>query len=226
MVKVAFFVDAGFLRKRIFFFKSFFLEGATIREYCLRHLREEEKLYRIFYYDAPPLDRIGQTPFGEKLDFSEQASSKKAQELLESIRETPNMALRLGRLSWQNDWVLKPKAQKRLIDGDAQKLADDDFTPNVRQKAVDMKIGLDIATIAFKKLADRVVLIAGDSDFSPAAKLARTEGLHVTLDPLGNKVPSDLLEHIDDMCTRLDIENSKDVDPSKKSFFVPCKKTL
>ena len=40
-------------------------------------------------------------------------------------------------------------------------------------------------------------LVAGDSDFVPAAKLARREGIEFILDPLWQKVNADLFEHID-----------------------------
>ncbi|WP_172414385.1 hypothetical protein [Candidatus Desulfovibrio trichonymphae] len=33
--------------------------------------------------------------------------------LLESIRETPEMALRLGKVAWQNDWQLKEAVLKK-----------------------------------------------------------------------------------------------------------------
>lgn len=46
-------------------------------------------------------------------------------------------------------------------------------------------------------IAKTIVLIAGDSDFVPAAKLARREGLQFILDPLWQKVNDDLYEHID-----------------------------
>ena len=39
--------------------------------------------------------------------------------------------------------------------------------------------------------------ITGDSDFVPAAKLARREGLDVVLDPLRNRIAPSLHEHID-----------------------------
>lgn len=38
-----------------------------------------------------------------------------------------------------------------------------------------MKIGLDIATFSYKRLVDQIVLISGDNDFVPAAKLARRD---------------------------------------------------
>jgi uncharacterized LabA/DUF88 family protein len=68
---------------------------------------------------------------------------------------------------------------------------------DLRQKGVDMRIGLDIASLTLKRLASTIVLIAGDSDFVPAAKLARREGLQFILDPLWQNVNDDLFEHID-----------------------------
>ena len=60
-----------------------------------------------------------------------------------------------------------------------------------------MKIGLDIASLAYKKQVDQIVLIAGDSDFVPAAKLARREGIDFILDPMGKQINAELFEHID-----------------------------
>lgn len=76
-------------------------------------------------------------------------------------------------------------------------LTDEDFTYEVAQKGVDMRIGLDIASMAFKKQVDQIVLVAGDSDFVPAAKLARREGIDFVLDPMWANIRHDLDEHID-----------------------------
>ena len=65
-----------------------------------------------------------------------------------------------------------------------------------------MRIGVDIASIAFKKQVNQIILIAGDSDFVPAAKLARREGIDFILDPMGNPVSEDLFEHIDGVRTQ------------------------
>jgi uncharacterized LabA/DUF88 family protein len=64
-------------------------------------------------------------------------------------------------------------------------------------KGVDMKIGLDIASVAYKKQADQIVLVARDADFVPAAKLARREGIDFVLDPMWITIANDLHEHID-----------------------------
>ena len=64
-----------------------------------------------------------------------------------------------------------------------------------------MRIGLDIAQLAFKKQVDKIILIAGDSDFVPAAKLARREGIDFILDPLGAHIKDNLSLHIDGLRT-------------------------
>tara|TARA_X000000950_G_C13603865_1_gene532504 strand:+ start:442 stop:666 length:225 start_codon:yes stop_codon:yes gene_type:complete len=64
-----------------------------------------------------------------------------------------------------------------------------------------MKIGLDIATLAFKEQVEQMILIAGDSDFVPAAKFARKEGVDFILDPMLNNIDSTLHEHIDALMT-------------------------
>lgn len=60
-----------------------------------------------------------------------------------------------------------------------------------------MRIGLDIASLSFKCQVDQIVLVAGDADFVPAAKLARREGIDFILDPLWSNVHPSLHEHVD-----------------------------
>ena len=60
-----------------------------------------------------------------------------------------------------------------------------------------MRIGIDIYSLAFKKQVNQIILISGDSDFVPAAKQARREGIDFILDPMGATIKDDLFEHID-----------------------------
>lgn len=60
-------------------------------------------------------------------------------------------------------------------------------------RAVDFKR----SKLAFKRLVDQVILIAGDSDFVPAAKLARREGIDFILNAMGQPISPHLFEHID-----------------------------
>ncbi len=70
---------------------------------------------------------------------------------------------------------------------------------DIVQKGTDIKIGIDIASLALKKQVDRIVLISGDSDFVPAAKFARREGIDFILDPLWQRINPALYEHIDEL---------------------------
>lgn len=73
----------------------------------------------------------------------------------------------------------------------------DDVRLALRQKGVDMRIGIDITTLTLKKQVDTIILVTGDSDFVPAAKVARREGVEFLLDPLWQQVNDDLHEHVD-----------------------------
>ena len=98
-------------------------------------------------------------------------------------------------------YTLTYDAVKKLCSGSLklEDLKESDFEMTLRQKGVDMKIGMDIASLSYKHQVDKIVLIAGDSDFFPAAKLARREGLDFVLDPLEMEISKtrDLFEHID-----------------------------
>lgn len=159
-------------------------------------------LYRSFYYDARPYSRREHKPVSKQMiDYAKSDEAGFRKKLFEALRRRPNFAVRLGevRKDISRSWILKAGAQKSLLNGgiNAADLADSDFSPALRQKGVDMRIGLDIASIALKRQADIIVLVSGDADFVPAAKLARREGLQFILDPLWKNIPPDLSEHID-----------------------------
>ncbi len=115
------------------------------------------------------------------------------------LRKLRKVALRFGRLADFGRWEIHPGPLKRLLKRQisVNELQERDLFYSVQQKGVDMRIGLDIASLAFKRQVDQIVLFAGDSDFVPAAKLARREGIDFILDPMWRAVSSDLHEHID-----------------------------
>jgi uncharacterized LabA/DUF88 family protein len=63
----------------------------------------------------------------------------------------------------------------------------DDMRRSLTQKGVDMRIGIDVATLAIKKQVDRIILISGDLDMIPAMKLARREGVQVAIVQVAEK---------------------------------------
>ncbi len=170
---------------------------------CLRYLNQKDEkydLYRIFYYDCLPYDKKQHNPVSGKLiDFSktEQYNFKIA--FLEELKKKRKVALRLGVLSDNNKWIITPSKTKELLKGKIkiEDLTENDVKFDLVQKGVDIKIGLDIASMTLKKQVDQIILISGDSDFVPAAKLARREGIDFILDPMWNPIKPHLFEHID-----------------------------
>lgn len=206
--KIAILVDGSFYQKRIHALKDFKTPKESVDffiQYCKRHVRAEEydsfSLYRIFYYDCPPSDKEVYHPLlktAVKLKNTEQY--KWMTGFIKELTTRRKVALRLGRLSDNAvAYNLRPDVTKKLLNG---KLSIDDITErdfylSITQKGVDMKLGVDVSSLAYKKQVDKIVLIAGDSDFVPAAKLARREGIDFILDPLWNPINADLHEHID-----------------------------
>ena len=96
-------------------------------------------------------------------------------------------------------YILSVDATKKLFKGikKLEEITEDDFSFNADQKGVDMKIGLDIASLAYKEQVDQIILVSGDSDFVSAAKLARREGIDFILDPMFADIKSNLSEHVD-----------------------------
>lgn len=177
--------------------------------HCVKHInKDKDQLYRIYFYDCPPLDKKLQHPVTNKpIDLSKSSTALFRKEFHKLVVQKRQVALRLGYLDGDNAvWRLRDhKKQKQVLIGklDPSTLTESDYIYHATQKGVDMKIGLDIAALAYKKLVDRIVLIAGDSDFVPAAKLARREGIDFILDPMRNNIRLDLQEHIDGLKTTL-----------------------
>lgn len=221
MSKTAILVDGGFYRKRtktLPWTHSPEEAADALFSYCMRHLSEKRhwhQLYRVFYYDCPPSDKQMYHPLTKQTVYFKNTDQYKwMTEFLEQMKKKRKVALRLGVLDNSNSvYTIRYRSLKKLCDGTLaiSDLTPDDFEPNIKQKGVDMKIGVDIASLAYKRQVDKIVLISGDSDFVPAAKLARREGIDFVLDPLGATVKDQLFEHIDGMrsCGDPYIKNKK-----------------
>lgn len=211
-MKTAVLIDGAYFIKR---FRKLYhasaYDGKRAAELAFRfsllHLRErhskekhDNELYRIFFYDCPPMDKKMHNPISKKcIDFSKSNEAMFRNTLHHELRRKRKVALRLGRIAPDVTWGFKAAITEKLLKGKITiaELTEDDVTLNFRQKGVDMRIGLDITSIALKKQAERIVLISGDSDFVPAAKFARREGIDFILDPMWQSIPDDLFEHID-----------------------------
>ena len=164
--------------------------------------KEESKtLYRIFYYDCLPSGKKVFNPITRKtVDLSKSELYSWMHSFIDTLRSQRKVALRLGKLSDAHaGYYLSVDTTKKLIQGRLGELEEKHLQLKVEQKGVDMKLGIDVASLVLKKQVDQIILISGDSDFVPAAKLARREGVDFVLDPLWAHVSPDLFEHIDGM---------------------------
>lgn len=149
---------------------------------------EHYELLRTYYYDAPPSDHAIKKPVSKEIfELAKTERYRHAQSLYDQLELSPGFALRMGetRLTPQ-EWKLKPRVVTEIAKT-PRDLLDDDFNLDISQKGVDMRIGLDMARLALRDLVRAVVVVTGDSDFVPAFKFVRREGVKVILCTMGHR---------------------------------------
>lgn len=223
LVRTAILVDGAFYRKRsrsLLGHKTPKDRADELVAYCLSHLRdkyEQRYLYRFFYYDCPPVNKNIYHPLTQRsVNLGRTDEYEWMNSFLNELRHRRKFALRLGRVSEGTiTYNLKPETTKQLFQNKItlDDITETDFSISLEQKGVDMRIGIDISSLAFKQQVNQIILISGDSDFVPAAKQARREGIDFILDPMRSPIKPDLYEHIDGIRTQLpspksDAENS------------------
>ena len=221
MIKTAILVDGAFYRKRAYTLFGDISPAERAKElsaYCHRHIKDEKEgacLYRVFYYDCPPMNKQVYHPLLKRaINLGQSEDYVWANDFFKELKHQRKFALRLGRLAEeQAHFNIKPDVMKKILSGvkTIDELEEKDFSLSVTQKGVDMRIGVDISSLSFKKQVDRIILISGDSDFLPAAKndfvpaakLARREGIDFVLDAMyAPHIENSLYEHIDGIRTK------------------------
>lgn len=162
-------IDGGFFLRR----HRSLLGDATpvqvandLHKMCLEHLRvkqrdqkvpprRESDLYRVFYYDCPPLLNKAHNPVTRApIDFSKTRLAQWRLAFFDELKKLRKVAVRLGYLDGRSgNWVLRPQVLKDVLARkiSPEQLADRDVKYDIRQKGVDMRIGLDIASLAYKR---------------------------------------------------------------------------
>lgn len=218
-IKTAILVDGGFYKTRaqhLWGAKPPAERAEELQNYCFSLLwnkYEKRNLYRIFYYDCPPSSKKVYHPLLNKTtDLGKSDVYKWQTVFLNELRSKRKFALRLGELSDEaTRYMMNYDSMKSLLHGTTQvsDLAEKDFRLDISQKGVDMRIGVDITYLALKKQVDQIILISGDSDFVPAAKLARREGIDMILAPMGATIKANLHEHIDGLVNKTTLPTHK-----------------
>ncbi|MGI2034797.1 NYN domain-containing protein [Rhizobium panacihumi] len=181
--KIAILIDGGYLRTAAS--STYVYNPDFIEKVARRVVLPDETLQRIFYYDCDPFN-------GEvKLPVSGELKKFEMRGWLDILAMKDLFAVRKGTLKFRG---FKPK--KIPVSSDT--LTDADFKPYFEQKGVDMRIGLDIATLASSGRIERIVLVTGDTDCVPAMKHGRIAGLQVAIVRFpGQSLSRELLWHAD-----------------------------
>ncbi len=199
--KIVLLLDGGFIKKKLQERLNRFPTVADVVGACNTILAKPElakgELFRIYFYDAPPYTGTVINPISKaSLNLSTTTQAKENMALIDSLELQPDFAVRRGMLKCSG-WKLGRSALRKLNSPGTHPVTAHDIVPNINQKGVDMRIGLDMAWIALKRLADVLVLVTGDSDFVPVMKFARREGMRVCLEHMGHSVSRDVKAHAD-----------------------------
>ena len=224
MERTAVLVDGGFYRIRaqtLFGVKSPEERADELFSYCMRHLNKgkenESSLYRIFYYDCPPSTKVVYNPVTQRhVNLAKSDQYRWTTAFFNALVTKRKVALRRGEeLASSGDYTLRAGVLKDLCAGrrSVESLTDRDTRLNITQKGVDMRIGLDIASLVERNLVTQIILISGDSDFVPASKYARRRGMDFVLDPMWQTVSPSLNEHVDGIRSRVQRPPRNEQDP-------------
>jgi len=162
------------------------------------HVQDYE-LLRIYWYDAPPSsERIKQPVSANPIDLAKTTRFRQSQSFYDQLVLEPHFALRMGHVMLApQKWRLKTRVTSDLIKAGPRVLTDVDFDLDLTQKGVDMRVGLDMARLALRETVRAVIVVTGDSDFVPAFRFVRREGVKVILETLGHNVRPELKHHAD-----------------------------
>ncbi len=198
--KVAILLDGGFVKKKLQVQHARFPTPKDVVAVCTSVMGKDRLvstvLFRAFYYDAPPYEGHSQNPISRAaLNFSGTVQARQNRALIDALELEPDFAVRRGVIV-HTGWKLGRTALKVLA-RNPRPITANDLVPDMQQKGVDIRIGLDIAMISLKHIVEILVLVTGDSDFVPVMKFARKEGLKVYLETLSHPVRRELKAHAD-----------------------------
>ena len=127
-----------------------------IRQFALKCLEKDEEVFRIYCYDCPPYAEKQTHPLSKKtIDFAATPTFSGRTKVISDLKIMDNIAFRAGELSFDG-WIISKKATKDILKTN-RAFVDNDFTPDIKQKGVDMKIGLDVAWLSSKSIVERLI---------------------------------------------------------------------
>lgn len=158
------------------------------RNACAALDSNDEELFRFFCYDCEPFDKQQRNPVDQSLIRFGKGHPvyEERMRFFQEIGALPYVALRRGVVKGRG-WEIKETVVNQMLATPhaAAPLLATDIKYGMEQKGVDMRIGMDFATLSLKQLVQRIILLSGDTDMVPAIKLARREGIQVCVVQVG-----------------------------------------
>lgn len=194
-MKSIYMIDGGFFVKKFRQSEGRFPAAIDVKNFIDKfHSKNQQYInddyLRIYFYHCSPLEQSATLPISRQShDFKNTNSFRENTILLNGLKQMEFVSVREGNLIFVG-WKIKQGIRHAPT-------SDADFSPDIVQKGVDIKIGLDIAWVSLSHISDQIVLITSDSDFIPAMKFARRNGIQVYLLTLNHGVFDGLKEHTD-----------------------------
>jgi uncharacterized LabA/DUF88 family protein len=203
-------IDGPFFVKRVrqIFPQSVHYDGRTMADLVWRlsaaHLFERNQpkrhLFRIFFYDSPGCEQKVALPVSKTLiEIGKTKEGQFKNAFHRQLQRKRKLTLRLGEPLEVSGWRLREDAQNDLLNKSVtiDELEDGDFLPSGSPRGLELRMGVDLASLSYKRQVQQVVLVTGDGFFSAASELVRHEGIDIVLDPMWQNIPEELFAHID-----------------------------
>jgi len=157
-----------------------------------------EEIWRIFYYDSRPYAGSQRHPVTRKIiTFADTRVARAREAFLAELGQMDLVALRCGE-AHPRGWRLSENYLDQVSRGFLRAPVAADYELRFEQKGVDMRIGIDVATLALNRYVDRIIVVTNDTDLVPALKVARRHGVQVVIAQIGSFNPHhDLIEDAD-----------------------------
>ncbi len=152
-MRLAIFIDGGYLDRLLRDLNSSRVSYDRLARRIAGTVYPGIDLLRTYYYNCPPY--LSSPPTEEE----KQRMSKK-QAFYDALLRLPRFEVRMGRLA------------KRIAE---------DGSERFEQKLVDVLLSIDLVLLSATRQITHAAIVAGDSDFIPAIKVAKNNGVAVWL---------------------------------------------
>ena len=117
-------------------------------------------LFRIFFYDTPVFTQRVTLPVSrQQIDLSKSKEGQFRVAFQRQLQRKRKLAVKLGEAREADTWKLNEDALADLLGKriTVDDLADEDFTPDSHPKGIELRMGVDLATLAYKRQVQQVM---------------------------------------------------------------------